>query len=146
MTWSDVSARCFSDRYVDKDKPVDSGEMHPAPEHIQEPMIPPYEEKVGEPIHLKKARLMYQSRKRGMLENGLLLSTFAHQYLASMNASQLSLYDKLINLPTNDWEIYYWATGVRPVPEEFQNEIMDMLQQFVKNEDRENRCLQPNLH
>ncbi|ROT66964.1 Succinate dehydrogenase subunit 5, mitochondrial [Penaeus vannamei] len=121
------------------------GELH-EPTHIQEPTIPPYEEKVGEPIHLKKARLQYQSRKRGMLENGLLLSTFAHRYLQTMNEEQLSMYDRLINLPSNDWEIYYWATGVRETPQEFDNEIMRLLKDFVKNTDRENRTLQPNLH
>jgi succinate dehydrogenase assembly factor 2 len=56
-------------------------------------------------------RLVYQSRKRGMLENGLLLSTFAARYLQDMDEKTLSDYDRLINLPTNDWDIYYWATG-----------------------------------
>ncbi len=28
-----------------------------------------------------------------------------------MTESQLKLYDRLINKPSNDWEIYYWATG-----------------------------------
>ena len=46
-----------------------------------------------------------------MLENGLLLSNFAARYLGEMKEPQLSVYDKLINQPSNDWEIYYWATG-----------------------------------
>ena len=46
-----------------------------------------------------------------MLENGLVLSTFASRYLAGMTETQLDLYDKLINQPSNDWDIYYWATG-----------------------------------
>ena len=46
-----------------------------------------------------------------MLENDLLLSTFAAKYLDGMNDKQLSLYDNLINLPSNDWDIYNWATG-----------------------------------
>jgi succinate dehydrogenase assembly factor 2 len=54
---------------------------------------------------------VYQSRKRGMLENGLLLSTFASKFLNSMDLKNLQDYDRLINLPTNDWDIYYWATG-----------------------------------
>lgn len=29
-----------------------------------------------------------------------------------MTEKQLSLYDKLINQPTNDWDIYYWMTGL----------------------------------
>ncbi|XP_068206518.1 succinate dehydrogenase assembly factor 2, mitochondrial-like [Palaemon carinicauda] len=128
------------------DTPKDSGDLYPAPSHITEPVIPMYEEKVGEPIHLKKARLQYQSRKRGMLENGLLLSSFAHRFLSAMSEEQLSMYDRLINLPSNDWEIYYWATGVRETPLEFDNEVMTMLKDFVKNSDRENRTVQPDLH
>ncbi|KAL7637339.1 UNVERIFIED_CONTAM: hypothetical protein RMT77_012065 [Armadillidium vulgare] len=110
-----------------------------------EPIIPPYEEKIGEPIHLKRARLLYQSRKRGMLENGLILSSFAAKYLEEMSESELSLYDRLINLPSNDWEIYYWATGVKPTPVEFENIVMDKLKEFVRNENRENRTRQPDL-
>ena len=46
------------------------------PEHhppSQEPWIPEYMEKFEEPLEDKRNRLVYQSRKRGMLENGLLL-------------------------------------------------------------------------
>lgn len=39
-------------------------------------------------------RLIYQSRKRGMLENGLLLSTFAAKFLGQMSDKQLQEYDK----------------------------------------------------
>lgn len=28
-----------------------------------------------------------------------------------MTEKQLNLYDRLINEPSNDWDIYYWATG-----------------------------------
>lgn len=29
-----------------------------------------------------------------------------------MNKEQLNRYDRLINEPSNDWDIYYWATGM----------------------------------
>ena len=35
--------------------------------------IPQYEPRKNEDVEVKRARLLYQSRKRGMLENGLLL-------------------------------------------------------------------------
>lgn len=35
--------------------------------------LPPWEEKPDEPIDIKKRRLLYESRKRGMLENCILL-------------------------------------------------------------------------
>ncbi len=81
-----------------------------------------------------------------MLENGLILSTFASCYLDGMSDDQMSLYDRLINLPSNDWDIYYWATGVRETPEEFNNEIMDLLKDHVKNKDKESRFKQPDLY
>jgi len=109
------------------------------------PPIPPYVEKQGETTELKRARLLYQSRKRGMLENGLLLSTFAGKHLNSFDAEQLTAYDKLINQPTNDWEIYYWMTGVKEVPEEFQSDVMTLLQRHASNENKESRIIQPAL-
>nr|B1P1W2.1 RecName: Full=Succinate dehydrogenase assembly factor 2, mitochondrial; Short=SDH assembly factor 2; Short=SDHAF2 [Artemia franciscana]ACB05780.1 hypothetical protein [Artemia franciscana] len=103
------------------------GGLYPAPDHIVEPWIPPYEERKNEPVEIKRARLLYQSRKRGMLENCLLLSTFAKKFLHSMTPLQLDQYDRLINLPSNDWDIYNWSVGVKPTPEEFETEVMDML-------------------
>lgn len=44
------------------------------------PPIPPYVEKTGETTELKRARLLYQSRKRGMLENGLILRFLKHKF------------------------------------------------------------------
>lgn len=39
-------------------------------------------------------RLLYQSRKRGMLENDLLLSTFAAKYLETFTEQQIEQYDR----------------------------------------------------
>jgi len=111
----------------------------------QEPWIPEYIEKFEEPIADKRARLVYQSRKRGMLENGLLLGSFAKRYLNEFDEEKLALYDRLINLPSNDWEIYYWATDTKPTPEEFNNVVMDMLKEHAKNENRESRITLPDL-
>lgn len=110
-----------------------------------EPTIPPYEDKFNEPLEEKRSRLLYQSRKRGMLENGLLLGSFANKFLDGFNEEQLVLYDRLINLPSNDWEIFYWATGARETPEEFDNPIMDLLKEHAKNKDRESRIRLPDL-
>uniref|UniRef100_T1GKH1 Succinate dehydrogenase assembly factor 2, mitochondrial n=1 Tax=Megaselia scalaris TaxID=36166 RepID=T1GKH1_MEGSC len=107
--------------------------------------LPQYPEKVNEPLEKRKQRLLYQSRKRGMLENDLLLSTFAARYLKDFTATQTEQYDKLINGVTNDWNIYYWATNVRETPEEYNNEIMDMLKKHTMNENKESRVRQPNL-
>lgn len=71
-----------------------------------------------------------------MLENDLLLSTFAKKYLNSFNEEQTMMYDRLINSPSNDWDIFYWIVGKKPTPEEFDNEIMNMLKKHAKNNDK----------
>ncbi|XP_077994910.1 succinate dehydrogenase assembly factor 2, mitochondrial-like [Glandiceps talaboti] len=110
-----------------------------------EPSVPEWKAPANETIQSQKARLLYQSRKRGMLENGLLLGTFAARYLQTFTAEQLKIYDTLINKPSNDWELYYWAVGNKPTPEEYNSEVMDLLKKHAKNEDMENRTRQPDL-
>jgi len=108
--------------------------------------IPLPKERPGEPLDEKRARLVYQSRKRGMLENGILLGTFASQYLDKLTEPQLDMYDQIINLPSNDWEIYYWMVDKKPTPKEFDNEVMDMLKKHAANEKYEVRNQQPPLN
>jgi len=112
----------------------------------REPHIPPYEQREGEPQETMRARLLYQSRKRGMLENGLLLSTFAAKFLQAMNESELKEYDRLINCPSNDWDIYYWATGIKPIPAEFDTPTMHKFIAHVQNKNKESRLRQPDLN
>lgn len=83
--------------------------------------------------------MLYQSRKRGMLENDLLLSTFASKYLANFTAEQTQQFDTLINKPSNDWDIFYWATNKNPTPPEYENEIMQLLRAHVESKERERR-------
>ncbi|CAH1393230.1 unnamed protein product [Nezara viridula] len=107
--------------------------------------VPSYLPKPGETDGERRARLLYQSRKRGMLENDLLLSTFVDKYLTEMNDKLLMQYDKLINCSYSDWDIYYWLVGARPIPPEYDNEIMQLLIQHVENKKKERRLRQPDL-
>ncbi|VVC94866.1 unnamed protein product [Leptidea sinapis] len=72
-------------------------------------------------------------------------STFAKKYLDGFSEQQTMMYDRLINSPSNDWDIYYWIVQKKPTPEEFDNEIMNLLKKHAKNEDRV-MLSQPNLH
>lgn len=93
----------------------------------------------GESIEQLRKRLIYQSRKRGILETDLLLSRFAKKHLDSLNREQLEEYDKLLD--ELDWDIYYWATenySITPLPEKWKNsQVLKMLQKDSKNEERE---------
>ena len=107
--------------------------------------LPVWTQPQNESTDVKRRRLLYQSRKRGMLENDLLLSHFASTYLPNMNAKDLDVYDKLINTPSNDWDLYYMAIGKIETPEEYQNPVMDLLKQYAKNEQKQTRIRQPDL-
>ena len=107
--------------------------------------LPEWTQPKNEPIEIKRRRLLYQSRKRGMLENDLLLSNFASRYLSKMNANDLDLYDKLINTPSNDWDLYYMAIGKIDTPTEYQHHVMDLLKEYVKNTEKQERTRQPNV-
>uniref|UniRef100_A0A1I8FZS1 Succinate dehydrogenase assembly factor 2, mitochondrial n=1 Tax=Macrostomum lignano TaxID=282301 RepID=A0A1I8FZS1_9PLAT len=98
-----------------------------------------------ESVEQQRQRLLYQSRKRGMLENGLLLSCFADRHLPGMSPAQLDMYDAIINEPSNDWDIFYWLTGAKPLPSRYDNEVAKAMIEFVRNEDRESRVRQPDL-
>ncbi|POS86887.1 hypothetical protein EPUL_001054 [Erysiphe pulchra] len=97
-------ARFNSEGLLNKDAglELDVGEIRGAKFKV-EPL-----RRVGEDANTMRARLLYQSRKRGTLESDLLLSTFAEAHLRDMTEAQLAQYD--LFLDENDWDIYYWAT------------------------------------
>lgn len=87
----------------------------------------------NETVDQKRSRLIYQSRKRGILETDLLLSTFAKKYLSEFTEQELQDYDELLSLP--DWDIFYFATEKRPIPKRWlDNSLFKKLQQHIKNE------------
>lgn len=71
------------------------------PEHLaytaSSPDTPPPQPlpRPGETVETMRARLVYQSRKRGTLESDLLLSTFAKEELGQMNEAELKEFDKV---------------------------------------------------
>ncbi|XP_066137436.1 succinate dehydrogenase assembly factor 2-A, mitochondrial-like [Euwallacea fornicatus] len=117
--------------------------IHPPEEPVI--TIPRPKSRENEPLQQRKARLIYQSRKRGMLENDLLLSTFVAKHLNQFTADQINTYDKLINGPSNDWDIYYWASEVKEIPSEYNSDVMDLLKLHCKNLNKESRIRQPDL-
>ncbi|KZV84187.1 DUF339-domain-containing protein [Exidia glandulosa HHB12029] len=103
-----------------------------APEEF-EGMPPRPAPRPDEPTETLRARLTYQSRKRGTLECDLLLSTFADENLRSMTDAELREYDQLLDEP--EWHIYYWAIEKRELPERWvDSPVLKRLQKHAKNE------------
>lgn len=87
-------------------------------------------ERINESQANQIKRLIYQSRKRGILETDLLLSRFADKFLHKLTKDELNQYDKLLD--ELDWDIYYWITKNKdyPVPQKWQDSsILKLLQE-----------------
>ncbi|CAA7264362.1 unnamed protein product [Cyclocybe aegerita] len=109
--------------------PSDSNPIPPLPRH-------------NESVDTLRARLVYQSRKRGTLESDLLLSTFAKDHLPSMSEEELKEYDKLLD--EADWDIYYWATGKRTPSQRWADSpLLETLRVHARNEGKVVRKMPP---
>ncbi|CAO3641935.1 unnamed protein product [Cunninghamella echinulata] len=98
------------------------------------PNLPPIP-RPNESESKKRARLIYQSRKRGILETDLLLSTFSQQYVPSFTMEQLIEYDQLLDEP--DWDIFYWSTYKKERPQKWkQSKVLDMVCEHAKNKEK----------
>lgn len=95
--------------------------------------------RTGESLEGLRKRLIYQSRKRGILETDLLLSRFANKYLDKFDREMLEEYDKLLD--ELDWDIYYWATEnfeITPLPDKWKDsKILKLIQEESKNKEKE---------
>jgi len=87
----------------------------------------------NESLETLRARLTYQTRKRGTLESDLIMSTFAREHLHSLTREELLELDQLLDEP--DWDVYYWCTEGRVPPERWVNSpILDKLKIHARNE------------
>ncbi|KAH8916283.1 DUF339-domain-containing protein [Atractiella rhizophila] len=120
---------------------------YPVPSDLQPPPIPdlprvnPERPTEGESAERMRARLLYNTRKRGILETDLLLSTFAtRERLATWDEKRLEEFDRFLTLP--DWSIYYLSIGKQDPPKDSELErswIVEELREHAKNKDRVTR-------
>ena len=87
-----------------------------------------------EDITIRRKRLIHRSRYTGMKETDLLLGGFANKYVSAFSSDQLDTYEAL--LEAGDPNIYVWAVGREEVPEDYQSDVMTLLQEFSKFEQR----------
>ncbi|CCF43754.1 hypothetical protein CH063_00487 [Colletotrichum higginsianum] len=102
-----VAQRCFADKPPVQTESTTNAELGVGEFEGIKFRVEPLR-RVGEDERTMRARLLYQSRKRGTLESDLLMSTFANEHLPHMTKAQMQQYD--LFLDENDWDIYYWAT------------------------------------
>ncbi|GMS82093.1 hypothetical protein PENTCL1PPCAC_4268 [Pristionchus entomophagus] len=93
---------------------------------------PPRVAQVDTDLATKRARLLYQSKKRGILENDILLGQFAESHLGLMDSTTLEEYDKMINGDHMEWDLFYYLSGKKPAPPEVEStHAFALLKKFV---------------
>ncbi len=70
-------------------------------------------------------RLVYRSKYTGTKELDVLLGRFVERHLPNLTPAQFDLYEKL--LEAEDPDLFMWISGRRPVPEQWDNEIIGLL-------------------
>lgn len=83
---------------------------------------------MGEPITVRRKRLIHQSRYRGRLEADLLLGGFANRHIGRLDPAQLDRYEALLGEP--DADILGWISGRVPAPPEHDHDVLDLLRSF----------------
>ncbi len=81
-----------------------------------------------EPQDIRIKRLRYRSNYTGTKETDVLLGQFAARHLAELSADMLDQYEALIE--NSDPDLFMWISGRKPVPPEWDTEIMTLLRKF----------------
>ncbi len=76
----------------------------------------------------RRKKLKFRAWHRGIKEMDLILGKYADENLARMSTAEMDRFSIL--LKQADDELYMWVSGARPVPEEFDNDIMKTLKSF----------------
>ena len=79
-------------------------------------------------METRQRKLTFRAWRRGFREMDLLMGTFADQYLADFNETELDEFEQLLSVP--DWEVYAWLIGQKPVPENHAGPVLDRLIAF----------------
>ncbi|MEM7617121.1 MAG: succinate dehydrogenase assembly factor 2 [Pseudomonadota bacterium] len=77
-------------------------------------------------ILIKKLR--YQTWHRGCKETDILLGHFCDKFIEEFDDEELQQLIQICDI--DDWDLYSWLTRKAPVPDEYNNKIMQKLMQF----------------
>ncbi len=81
-----------------------------------------------EPQDVRIKRLLYRSTYTGTKETDVLLGQFAARHLTELSPEMLDQYEALID--NSDPDLFMWISGRKPVPAEWDTQIMALLQKF----------------
>lgn len=85
-----------------------------------------------ESLDIRRKRLLFRSRQRGMLETSLLLRAFAERHLGALDAGQIDRFEAL--LEANDNDLLDWIVGKKVAPTTVDPHLLEMIKNIRNNE------------
>ena len=79
-------------------------------------------------LEARRKRILFRSLRRGTKESDLVIGGFAKTAVNDLDGTQLDALEALLDRP--DPEVLGWVIGLRPVPLEFDTDVMAMLRAY----------------
>ncbi|MBT3764720.1 MAG: succinate dehydrogenase assembly factor 2 [Rhodospirillaceae bacterium] len=76
----------------------------------------------------RRKRMKFRFNHMGMAENDVLFGSFANAHLETLSDELVDQLEALLDV--NDNDLFNWAAGREPVPEKYDNEIFNLIQNF----------------
>ena len=76
----------------------------------------------------RRKRMKFRFNHMGMAENDVLFGSFANAHLETLSDELVDQFEALLDV--NDNDLFNWAAGREPVPEKYDNEIFNLIQNF----------------
>ena len=74
------------------------------------------------------------------------MGNFSAEFVPDMSESELEEYNLIINSLHNEWDLYYWMTNARPLPDELKESVvLKKMIAYCANEENKERLVLPNL-
>ena len=79
-------------------------------------------------LDVRRRRLLFRCRHRGIREMDFVLGRFADTHLASLTDGELDEVERWLVVP--DQQIFAWVTGMEPLPKDFDTVLFHRLRGF----------------
>lgn len=79
----------------------------------------------------KLGRITFRAWRRGFREADLVLGPFIEQVGPGLTEAELDMFEALLN--EDDYDIYAWIIGDKPVPDIHAGPLMDKVQAFMRD-------------
>ncbi|MFO1183829.1 MAG: succinate dehydrogenase assembly factor 2 [Bauldia sp.] len=80
-------------------------------------------------LDLRRKRLLFRARHRGMHELDVIVGRFADERLAGLDAGAVEAFERLLDAPEPD--LYAWLMGTKPRPPGAQGELVSVIAAFA---------------